>query len=152
VADRRGHPANLAFFTFDDFQLQPRGGNGFPVADGGLALPDGRQFDEADFGGEGEAVFQQDAAGEVGQGGFVGQTFNLHPVDFGEFVLGFGDVVLEPSRVGQDHQPFAVEVQPSGGVDVRHGDVIREGGAAFGVGELAEGVEGFVEEDQAGHG
>lgn len=55
--------------------------------------------------------------------------------------------MVELSIVGQEHQPFAIEIEPADGVDVLERDEVFEGGATELIGELRQDAEGFIEKD-----
>ena len=58
------------------------------------------------------------------------------------------EMVLKFSMTSQNHQPFAVVIQPTDGINIGNRDEIFEGSALGGglcVSELTEDVEGFVE-------
>jgi hypothetical protein len=62
---------------------------------------------------------------------------------------------LEAAVVGQQQQPLAVPIEPPRRIYAGYLDELRQRRARrrrLRVGELAEDVVGFVEEDQAGHG
>ncbi len=103
--------------------------------------------------GRGRAfALEEDAFTEALQGFFVRNALDLNPVGLGEFPPGVGHPVEDDGVIGEEHQPFAVHVQASCGVDARDGDEVREGGSALRVGELGEDAVWFVEEDVSGHG
>ncbi len=63
------------------------------------------------------------------------------------FVLWVGDAVLKLTVVGEQDQSFAVSVQPACGVYIFLIDEVGECLASLFIGELAEYVEWFIEQD-----
>ena len=80
---------------------------------------------------------------------FVDLPVHLHQIALGQLVARIGDAVLQGSVAREQHQPLAIRVQASGGIDARHRNVVLQGPAAGLVGELAQHAEGLVEEQQA---
>ena len=81
-------------------------------------------------------------------------AFDLDEIGLGQLEPRIGDARLQPAVVGQQQQPFAVAVQPAGGIDAGHIDEVRQRrarGLRCLVGELAEHAIGLVEQDQPGH-
>jgi hypothetical protein len=155
VADRRGHAADLAVAAFADRDAQPAIGDARADADRRDARPEIGRGDPFDVGGAGGAVLQHDALPQPVERGLVGLALDLHEIGLGQLELRIRDPRLEATVVGQQQQPFAVPIQPPRRIDPAHVDELRQRRARRGgarVGELAEDVVGFVEEDQAGHG
>ncbi|PTY36557.1 hypothetical protein BGP77_04475 [Saccharospirillum sp. MSK14-1] len=57
----------------------------------------------------------------------------------------------EPAVVSQQQQAFGVIVQSTGGIDIRDGNMVRQGFATLGIGELAQDLERFVQENNSAH-
>ncbi len=66
-------------------------------------------------------------------------------------MLGIGDTVLQPAVVSEQQQPFAVGVQPSGGINIGNGDIIGQRRMHPVTAELADHPIGFVEQQDATH-
>jgi len=83
--------------------------------------------------------------------GFLGwDAFDLDPVSFRFFVCWVSNPVLEPAGIGEKNQPLAVIIKPAGRINVFHRDEVGKGLLGPGVvSELAEDVEGLVEQDKA---
>ena len=75
---------------------------------------------------------------------------DLGEVGLGQLVLRIGDALLEQAVVGEDEQALAVGIEPAGGIHAGHRQALGQGALAGLAGELAEHVEGLVEEDQHG--
>jgi hypothetical protein len=145
VAHRRGHAPYLAIAAFVDGELEPSGGDIGTVADGGIARPQLRFRHQPGRGGGGLAVFQFHPRAQGLQGVFIRFAFHLYPVGLGQFVAGMADTVLQIAVVGEDHQALAVAIEAAGGIEPLVGDKIRQGGAVFPIGKLAQDVIGFIE-------
>ena len=65
-------------------------------------------------------------------------------------MVGVGNLVLQHAVVGQQHQAFAVGVEPAGGIDAGDGHIIGQRFTAFLRGELAQYLERFIEKNQHG--
>lgn len=155
MADRGGHPADLAVAAFADRDAQPAIGDARAHADRGDARPEVECVDPFDLGGAGGAVLQHDAVAQGVERGLARLAFDLHEIGLGQLELGIRDPRLEATVVGQQQQPLAVPIEPPRRIDAGHVDELRQRRARrrrLLVGELAEDVIGFVEEDQAGHG
>jgi len=155
VADRGGHPADLAVAAFADRDPQPAIGDARAHADRRHARPEVGRVDPFDLGGAGGAVLQYDAVAQGIERGLARLALDLNEIGLGQLELRIRDPRLEATVVGQQQQPLAVPIQPPRRIDARHRDELRQRCARGGrllVGELAEDVIGFVEEDQAGHG
>ena len=150
------HAPHLTVATFGDRDLEPGIRDGFAKPHRRVAVPQriGRVH-QPRLGGGGLAVFERDTTAQSGEGLFIRRAFDLHPIGFGQFIFRMRDTGLQRAAVSQHHQPFAVAVQPSGGVEAFFIDIGRQGRArrAFGalVGELGQDAKGFVEKDHAVH-
>jgi hypothetical protein len=51
---------------------------------------------------------------------------------------------LEAAVIGENEQPFAVAIEPTGCINAGNRDVVGQARAAFMIGELAQYVKGFV--------
>ena len=60
-----------------------------------------------------------------------------------------GYFVLETAVARQDNKPFAVIIEPAGGIDVLNGNIIGEGCAPLVISKLAEDMKGLVKENHA---
>jgi len=155
VADRGGHPADLAVAAFADRDPQPAIGDARADADRGHARPEIGCGDPFDLGGAGGAVLQHDAVAQGIERGLARLALDVHEIGLGQLELRIRDPRLEATVVGQQQQPLAVPIEPPRRIDAGHLDELRQRRARrrrLLVGELAEDVIGFVEEDQAGHG
>ncbi len=77
-----------------------------------------------------------------------GHPLDLRPIDLGELAAGTRDPRLQRAVGGEDDEPFAVRVEPAGGIHVRNRDEIGKcRSVATRGGELAEHAIGFVEQD-----
>jgi hypothetical protein len=76
-------------------------------------------------------------------------AFHLGPIDLGQLRARSGDAIYKGPVVGEEQQAFAVPVQPAGGIDAGHVDIILEAGLAALGGELREHAVGLVEEQIA---
>lgn len=150
MADGRGHVADLPLLARVQHDPQPRRGDGGPVADGDAPRGQGgfgRQ--ELDLGRGQQRPFDDHARPQRGQRLGRGHVLHLHQVGLGQLVPGVGEPVDQVAVVGEQQQPLAVVIQPAGRVDPWHGDVVGQGGTAFGVGEGGKDVVGLEEEKVA---
>src|SRR3546814_7750927 len=76
--------------------------------------------------GAGAAVLQLDAGAQRGERRGARLTLDLHQIGFGHLVPRRRNARLQRAVVGQDQQAFAVAVEPSGGIDPRHVDIVRQ--------------------------
>jgi hypothetical protein len=61
------------------------------------------------------------------EGRLIGNTFHLNPIGFFQLMLWIGDARLCRAVIGQDHQAFAVAVQPTCGIKAGRVDVRSQG-------------------------
>lgn len=61
------------------------------------------------------------------EGLLIWNTFHLNPIGFFQLMLWIGDACLCRAVIGQDHQTFAVAVQPTCGIKVGRVDVGSQG-------------------------
>ena len=154
VVDRGGHAADLAVAAFADRYLQPAIGDARADPDRRHARPEVGGGDPLDVGA-GRAILQQDAAPQPIERVLAGIALDLHEIGLGQLELRVRDPRLEATVVGQQQQPFAIAVEPPRRIDARHIDELRQRRArarTVHVGELAEDVVRFVEQDYPGHG
>ncbi len=67
-------------------------------------------------------------------------------------MFGMGQVGAEGRIVGENKKAFAVVVQSSNRMHSGNGNEIPQGGAAPGIGELGQHIEGFVEKNEPSQG
>ena len=72
-------------------------------------------------------------------------SFYLHKVGFRQFEIRRCDARLQGAIVGEQHQAFAVEIEPAGGIDAGQVDEIGQRALAAGGGKLAEHAKRLVE-------
>ncbi len=147
-ADRGRHAPHLAVLAFLQGDGQPAGRLLGALAYRRIARPQpwrlGNLYRMAGLGGE---IAQVDRCLQPRQAGRVRHAVHLHQIGFRLLVVGMGDVVLQLAVVGQQQQAFAVGVEAAGRVDVGDLQVVGQGGAT-GLGrELAQHLEGLVEQD-----
>ncbi len=75
----------------------------------------------------------------------IDQSFHLRPVDLAQLHPRMADAVLQGAVVGEQHQPFAVVIQPAGRIDLGNGDVVGQAGLFPAAAELAQDVTGLAE-------
>lgn len=153
VVNRGGHAADLAVAAFADGYLQPAIGDARADPDRRHARPEVGRVDPLDVGA-GRAVLQHDALSQPVERGGIGIALDLHEIGFRQLELRVRDPRLETTVVGQQQQPFAIAVEPPRRIDARHIDELRQRrarGRTVHVGELAEHVIRFVEQDYPGH-
>ena len=150
MAGRRGHVADLPLFALEQHDPQPRGGDRGLMADGDAARGQvgfGRQ--EFGLGRCQQLPFDGHARAQRGQRGRVWGALHLHQIGLGQLVPGVGQPVGQVAVVGEQHQPFAVRVQPAGRVDLRHGDVVSQRRPSLRVGAVGQHAVGLEEEQIA---
>jgi len=124
-ADFRCHATHLPVFSFGDNQLQPSSGNSCTVPDRRLPGPQtSRLSNDLCPTRLGDKVTQIYTGAQVIKVTFAGYTLDLGPICFGKFVARVANSSLERAIIGQDDQTFTIGIQPTGGIDVRHGDKI----------------------------
>lgn len=147
MADGCRHVADLALFAFSQHNAQPGGGDGRPVADGDAAR---RQVwlaaEQLDLCRGHRLPLHRHPRPQRDQRLGRGHVLHLYQISFGQFEAGMGQPVRKVTVVGQQQQPLAVLIQPAGGVDFPHGDVVGQGGTAFGVGEAAQDAVRLVKQ------
>ena len=104
------------------------------------------------LGGQRQPVVEQHTLAQRLQRGFGRNAIHLHLVGFELLFLRLGDTGVQHTVVGQQQQTFRIPVQPPGHAQGRVGDELRQRGPVTVGAELGEHVEGFVEEDDFGHG
>lgn len=164
MSHRGGHAADLPVLTFGYFELDPPVGNGLANPDGDAAVGDvGRFFEQADGGGGGAMAFDRYTVAQVLERRVRGYAFDLGPIGAGDGVARFGQDRSQGAVLGQDEQAFAVSVETTSAVEIcgtgavlsgLEVDVVGQGGAPVGVGELREDVVGFPkrQREQRGRG
>jgi len=154
VADGGGHAADLAVFSFDEFEGEPGVGDGFSHADGRVARGEGGSgIDEARATGQRAVIVDHDtAAGESGEGFGGGRALDLGPVFAAMGVARIEQSGVEAGLVAQEEQALAVGVEATEGVDAGgQGEVGERAPFRAGLGrELREDAVGFVEREQHG--
>jgi len=100
--------------------------------------------------GTGRTVVEVDAAFEASAGGLVERAaFAPHAVALDVFVAGVGEALGEGAIVGEEEQPFAVEVEASDGVQAGLvGDEVEDGGSPLRVVARGDDALRFVEEQE----
>ena len=143
VADRVEHAAYLLVSPLPEHDLEP-----------GVRL---RLVQLLDFSRGGvRAIVEPDSAPQARDLFLRRHALDLHLVDLPHVVARRRDVVRQLAVVGQNEQPFGVEVESAHGVQtperLRH--EFRDERAAFGVGECREVAARLVEQDvgRAGNG
>jgi len=126
----------LAVAAFTDTDLQPGGGHRLAEPHGRIPWPQLRFVDDPRLSGQGEAILQFQAAAQRFQIGIRGCAFHLYQVPLPGPLARVGEAVGQPAVVGEQEQPFAVPVEPAGGVDPLQRNVVGQGGTSFPVGEL----------------
>ena len=119
VADGGGHAADLAVFSFDEFEGEPSVGDGFSHADGRVARSDGGcGIEEARAARQGAVLVDRDAAaGEAGEGLRGRGAFDLRPVFAAMGVAGIEQPRVEAGLVAQEQEALAVGVEAAERVD-----------------------------------
>jgi len=146
--DSRGHAPHLAVATLGDGELDPGGRDVAAHADGRIAWPQFWFRNEANVRRAGAAIVEWHAAAQFFQRLCTRRAFDLRPIGLGQFVFRFGNAGLQGPIVGEQQQALAVVVEPSGRAHLRHRNEIGECAPAFLVGELAQDIEWFVEQDE----
>lgn len=154
MADRCGHTANLAIFSFDEFERDPAIGDVFSKANRRIAgVNGGGGFDPAHVAGQGKvAVDLETAAGEVNEGVVGGDAFDLHPVFSAMGVGRIEEAGVEAGFVAEKEQALGIGIEPAERVDVFWETEIGERAPArAGLGrELREHAVGFVKGEKHG--
>ena len=98
----------------------------------------------------GQAILEHHATAQCLKRGSVGFTLHLHQIGLLFVVTWIGQMVREMAVIGQQQQPFRIEIQPTCGIDIRWqteaGQRRTRRNAA--ISELAKHAIGFVEGDQ----
>jgi hypothetical protein len=154
VADGGGHAADLAVFSFDEFEGEPGVGDGFSHADGRDARSDGGSgIEQARAAGQGAVVVDRDAAArETGEGIGGRGAFNLRPVFAAMGVAGIEQPGVEARFVAEEQQALAVGVEAAERIDAGgQAEIGERSPTRAGLGrELREDAVGFVEREQHG--
>ncbi len=155
VAHRGGHTAHLPVAAFADDKLYPAVGHRLADANGRIARPKLRIGNALCLCGQGHPVLQLHAAPQLDERIIGNRALNLNAVDFGQLVPRIGNARLQPPVVGQDHQPFAVHIEPARGINPGHVDKVGQGrarrtGGSL-VGKLRQDAKRFVEQNDARH-
>jgi len=79
----------------------------------------------------------------------INGAFYLYPVGARMGKARVGDLVLQFAVVGEQHQTFAIVIEPARRIDIWDGDVIGEGFLIAIAAELARHLERFIEEQAA---
>ena len=149
MADLGRHAADLAIAAFFEGQFNPGIRDVSAVANGRIARPWlWAGIEDASLGRASAVTGEQDSGREPFHGIGGWGAFNLSPVGTRVSELWIGEPVLESTIVGEQDEPFAVVIEPPGGIDI--GDIYEIGECARclrGAGELAHDVVGLVEED-----
>ena len=132
-----GHAANLAIAAFAQRDREPRSWDCASFANRRDARPNSGRMESFDLGGSGHAVAQHHAAPQLLQRRIRRNMLHLHPIKFGQFVLRIANAVLQRARISQHQQAFAVVIEPSSRVDIRHVKIFRQRWSPIGIGELA---------------
>lgn len=93
---------------------------------GRLTRPEIGGLDQVGFTVLGWTAPDYDTAAQAGEGGLRDETFHLHPIGPRMSEARICDPMLKGSVIGQQHEAFAIEIEPSYGVDVAHGNEIGE--------------------------
>src|SRR6185437_713206 len=102
----------------------------------------------AHLGGGGAAAIDVDALAKLDERLFAGAAGDLGPICLGERGAGAQDFVGELAVVGEQQEPFGVEIEAADGVEalVNAAQVVLDAGAAFGIVERGHHALGFVKE------
>lgn len=103
MADGFNHPLDLVFPAFMDGDFKP-----------GIAL---RLTDLRYFRRRRKPIFQLDTSLQGLNLGIVEDALDLDQVGFGNVVARMEQRLREISVIGQQHEPFTVEIQPPDGKD-----------------------------------
>ncbi len=145
----RRHAADLAVLALAQRQLDPRRRNLRAITNRRIARPEIRGlFDEPRAGRLRHEVAEVDSCAQRRQRILGRRALDLRPVDLRKLELRARDARLQGAVVRQQQQPFAVRVEPAGGIYRRNLDEIGERLLAGLRRELAGHAEGFVEGDQ----
>ena len=154
VADGGGHAADLAVFSFDEFEGEPGVGDGFSHADGRDARSDGGSgIEQARATGQRAIVVDRDAAArETGEGIGGRGAFNLRPVFAAMGVAGIEQPGVEARFVAEEQQALAVGVEAAERIDAGgQAEIGERSPTRAGLGrELREDAVGFVKREQHG--
>ena len=146
VPDRLAHPAHLPVAAFRQREAQPAVGYILAVADWHRARRQiGGLRQELHLRGACPPAFDVHPIPQGLQRRRIGDALHLHEVRARMGIARGHQARFERVVIGQKEQALTVIIQPSGGVDLRHVDIIGQRGAAFPVGELGQDVVGFPE-------
>ena len=154
VADGGGHAADLAIFSFDKFEAEPAGRDGFAETDGGGTRWDFRLgIKNPGVTRQGFASLHNDSFGELLQGLFCGDALDLGPVFTGVSVARVQEFFVQVWFVAQEEQAFGIGIQSADGVDMSREMEFGECLADRTVGgELGEDAKGFVKGEEHSEG
>ena len=144
----RGHAPYLAVAALGEDDFDPGGRDVLAKADRGHARPQLRLRNETDFRRERVSIIEPHAAAQCVQRLRARHIFDLRPIGFGQLVFRFGNAGLQGTVVREQQQAFAVVVEPSCCAHLRYRNVFGERASAFLVGELAQDIEWFVDQDE----
>ena len=124
------HAPHLPVAALAQLEFDPGGGNRLAHADRRVARPQSRRLvDHAGGGGAAGTVVERHALPQ-GLERLVGRrAFDLHAVALGERRARLADARLPRPEVGQQHQAFAVEVEPSCGIETRQRNEVARASA-----------------------
>lgn len=94
-------------------------------------------------------ITKVDARRKLLQGRIGGNTFNLDPVRFFQFVPWIGNSRLKSAIIGQHNQAFGIGIKATGRIDVWYRNVIGQRGPTGVIGKLGQYPKGLVEKNEA---
>jgi hypothetical protein len=145
MADRRRHAPHLAIAALGHDDLDPARRNGLAHAYRRIARPQRRLRNASRLGRARESVAQPQAAAQGGERGIRRDALDLHPIGLRQLKARIGESLLEPAVVGEQHQSFAVAIEPPGRIHAAQRNVIGERGAPARIRELRQNVVRLVE-------
>ena len=120
MTDGRRHAADLAIFTLDEFEREPRVGNVFPKTNRRVARGEGRRgIEQVGATGERAVIVDGEAAArEAGERGGGGDALDLRPIFPAMSVLRIEQAGVETGFVAQQQEALGVGVEATEGVNV----------------------------------
>lgn len=149
-ADASRHSPDLPVLSLPQNQFKPTDRNCRTVPDRRSSRPDFlRLFNTIYLTWPRSEIAKVHALPQLLQSDIGGDALNLRPVNLCQLVTGIGNPCLQGSIIGQYDQAFRIDIEATGGIDLRNRNVIGQRGSPFRRCKLRQDAEGFVKQYEA---